>query len=104
MKEDTVSVSYRDKATNQNVKLGDITVPRFESVDEAVEFFNKQEDGKGVELVLDYVHAAYDIVLQGVFRAANRPDREKSQSLAAKFKQLTPEQQLEALKAAGITI
>lgn len=104
METETIGVSYRDKATNQNVKLGDIEVPRFKSVEEAVEFFNSKEDGKGVELVLDYVHAAYDIVMQGNFRAANRPDREKTQSHTAKFKQLSPEKQLEALRAAGIEV
>jgi hypothetical protein len=104
MKTETIGVSYRDKTTNQNVKLGDIEVPRFETVEEAVEYFNQQEDGKGIELVLDYVHTAYDIKQQAEFRAANRPDREKSQSLGAKFKKLTPEQQLAALKAAGIEL
>lgn len=102
MKTTTVPVSYRDKTTSQNVKLGDIEVPRFENVGEAIEFFDAKEEGKGEELVLDYVHAAYDIAQQNTFRAANRPDRTKTQSATAKFRQLSPEQQAELLRQAGI--
>lgn len=99
-----VKVSYRDKTTSQNVELGSVEAPRFATVDEAVAYFDKVEEGKGVELVLDYIHAAYDISLQNTFRAANRPDRAKSQSLTAKFKQMTPEQQAELLRNAGIEV
>jgi len=63
MKTESIKVSYRDKATNQNVSLGTIDAPRFESVSEAVEYFESQEAGKGEETVLDYVHTQVNVKL-----------------------------------------
>lgn len=102
MKTESITVSYRDKTTNTNVSLGKIEAPRFESVTEAVDFFNAQEDGKGEELVLEYVHTAYDIELQRKHRDANRPDKPKSTSNLSKFRQLSPEKQEELLRQAGL--
>ena len=104
MKTEAIKVSYRDKSTNQNVSLGTIDAPRFDSVEEAVSYFESQEPGKGQETVLDYVHTALDIELQRQHRDANRPDRPKTQSATAKFKQLSPERQAELLRQAGIEI
>jgi hypothetical protein len=104
MKTESIKVSYRDKATNQNVSLGTIDSPRFDSVDEAVAYFDAEEPGKGVETVLDYIHTALDIELQRRHRDANRPDRPKVQSATAKFKQLSPEKQAELLRQAGIEL
>jgi hypothetical protein len=104
MKSAQVKVSYRDRATGQHVELGTIDVPRFESVDEAIEYFNSQEPGSGVESVLDYVHRALDIELQNRFRSANRPDRPKSEGVMAKFRTLSPEEKKAALRAIGIEI
>lgn len=104
MKTEAIKVSYRDKATNQNVSLGTIDAPRFESVEEAVEYFEAQEAGKGQETCLDYIHTALDIELQRQHRDANRPDRPKVQSATAKFKQLSPEKQAELLRQAGIEL
>ena len=102
MKTEAIRVSYRDKATNTNVSLGTIDVPRFESVGEAVDFFNSQEEGKGEELVLEYVHTAYDIELQRRHRDGNRPDKPKTTSNVSKFKQLSQDKQEELLRAAGL--
>lgn len=102
MKTEAIKVSYRDKQTNQNVSLGTIDAPRFDSVSEAVEYFESEEAGKGQEVCLEYIHTALDIELQRRHRDANRPDRPKTQSATAKFKQLSPEKQAELLKAAGI--
>ncbi len=104
MKTESVKVSYRDKTTGQNVSLGTVDSCRFDNVSEAVVYFDAEQEGKGEELVLSYVHAALDIERQNQFRAANRPDREKTQSASAKFKQLSPEKQAELLRAAGIEI
>lgn len=102
MKTEAIKVSYRDKAANTNVSLGTVDAPRFDSVEEAVEFFNSQEEGKGSELVLEYVHTAYDIELQRRHRDANRPDKPKTTSNLSKFKQLSQDKQEELLKAAGL--
>ena len=99
-----IKVSYRDKTTNQNVELGFVDAPRFATVNEAIEYFESEEAGKGQETCLDYIHTALDIELQRQFREANRPDRTKTQSLTSKFKQLTPEQQADLLKKAGIEV
>jgi hypothetical protein len=104
MKTEAIKVSYRDKTTGQNVSLGTIDAPRFADVDEAVAYFDAQEEGKGVEVTLEYIHTALDIELQRQHRDANRPDRPKTQSATAKFKQLSPEKQAELLRAAGIEI
>ena len=104
METETIKVSYRDKTTGTNVALGTIDAPRFANVGEAVEFFDKAEPGKGEESVLDYIHTAYDIELQRIFRDEKRPDRAKTQSATAKFKQLSPEKQAELLRLAGIEI
>lgn len=104
MKTEAIKVSYRDKTTQSNVALGTIDAPRFENVEEAVSYFNAQEEGKGVENCLDYIHTALDIELQRQYREANRPDRDKQQSATAKFKQLSPEKQAELLKLAGIDL
>lgn len=104
MKTESIKVSYRDKATNQNVSLGSVDAPRFDNIDEAVQYFEGEEAGKGVETVLDYIHTALDIELQRRHRDANRPDRAKTQSASAKFKQLSPEKQAELLRQAGIEL
>lgn len=104
MKTETIKVSYRDKETKQNVSLGTIDAPRFDSVEEAVSFFDGENDGKGVEAVLDYIHTAYDIELQRRHRDANRPDRPVTQSATAKFKQLSPEKQAELLRLVGVDV
>ena len=101
MKTEKIKVSYRDKTTNTNVPLGEIDAPRFENVGEAIEYFTK--DGVvGESEMLEYVHIAHDIELQRQFREANRPDKTKTQSNTAKFKQLSPEMQEELLRQAGI--
>jgi hypothetical protein len=102
MKTEKIGVSYRDKSTNTNVSLGEIDAPRFDSVEEAVQYFDGEDQGKGVETVLEYIHTALDIDLQRRFRDANRPDRPKAQSATAKFRQLSPEKQAELLRQAGI--
>lgn len=94
-KKESFPVSYRDKATNQNVSLGEIELVIPETVEEASAQF-------GVEDLLDYAVKAYVIDKQREHRDANRPDKPKSTSNVAKFKQLTPEAQEAALKAAGI--
>jgi len=104
MKTEAIKVSYRDKTTGQNVSLGTIDAPRFDDVDEAIAYFESQEAGKGQEVTLEYIHTALDIELQRQYRDANRPDRTKTQSATSKFKQLSPEKQLEALRAAGIEV
>ena len=95
MQNEKASVSYRDKATNTNISLGDIEVPKPETVDEAAELY-------GVENLLAYAHTAYVIEKQREFREANRPDREKKVSLLAKFKQLAGDKQEDLLRAAGV--
>ena len=104
METEKIKVSYRDKSANppKNVHLGDIDVPRFGNTAEAVAYFETEEAGKGEELCLSYIHAAYDIEQQRIFRDANRPDREKTVSMTAKFKQLSPEKQEEILRQAGL--
>ena len=104
MKTESIRVNYRDKSTTPptTVSLGVIDAPRFESVEEAVEYFDKEESGKGVELVLEYVHVAYDIELQRRKRDAERPDKPKTVSNLSKFKQLSADKQEELLKAAGL--
>lgn len=99
----SIKVSYRDKEANKNVPLGEIEVPRFDNIDEAVEYFEKEEgEGKGVGALLSYVHTALDIELQRIHRDANRPDKPKSQSNLSKFKQLSQEKQEALLREAGI--
>ena len=88
-------VSYRDKATNTNVSLGEIEVEKPQTVEEAVELY-------GAEDLLSYAHTAYVINKQREFRDANRPDKPKAVSYASKFKQLSPEKQEELLKEAGL--
>jgi len=102
MKTEAIKVSYKDKETGTHVSLGTIDAPRFETVDEAVAYFDSEESGKGVELVLEYVMTAYDIELQRRHRDANRPDKPKSTSNVSKFKQLSADKQEELLKAAGL--
>lgn len=104
MKYEKISVSYRDKTVDppKNVSLGEIDAPRFESVSEAIEFFNSQEAGKGEELVLEYTQMAYDIELQRRHRDANRPDKPKTTSNVSKFKQLSLERQEELLRREGL--
>lgn len=104
MKTEKIKVSYRDKTVDppKNVSLGEIDAPRFESVQEALDFFNAEEAGKGEELVLEYTMTAYDIELQRRHRDAQRPDKPKSTSNLSKFKQLSADKQEELLKAAGI--
>jgi uncharacterized protein (DUF1810 family) len=104
MKTETIKVSYRDKTTGTNVPLGTIDAPRFDNVEEAIAYFDKEEPGKGLETCLEYIHTALDIELQRIYRDANRPDRPKVQSATAKFKQLSPEKQAELLRQAGIEI
>ena len=99
-----IPVSYRDKELKKNISLGEIDTPRFASVSEALEYFDAEEAGKGEETCLEYIHAALDVYLQGQYREANRPDREKKQSNISKFKQLSPELQIEALRRAGIEV
>ena len=102
MHTEPITVSYRDKTTNTNVPLGKIDAPRFDSTTEAVAFFDKQEAGKGEELVLDYIHTAYDIELQRQHRDSNRPDKPKANSNLSKFRQLSPDKQEELLRNAGL--
>jgi hypothetical protein len=102
MKTTPIKVSYRDKATAQNVSLGEIDAPRFDNVEEAVQYFEAEEAGKGQELCLEYIHTALDIELQRIHRDANRPDRPKVQSAVSKFKQLSSDKQEELLKQAGM--
>jgi hypothetical protein len=59
---------------------------------------HKADEGKGEEIALDYIHTALDIDLQRQYRDANRPDKPKTQSATAKFKQLSPEKQKELLR------
>ena len=58
METEAIKVSYRDKTSGTNVSLGTVDAPRFASVDEAVEYFESQEAGKGVELARIYPHRA----------------------------------------------
>ena len=88
-------VSYRDKATNTNVSLGEIVVEKPQTVEEAVQLY-------GAEDLLSYAHTAYVIDKQREFRDSNRPDKPKSASLASKFRQLSTEKQEELLREAGI--
>ena len=107
MKTEKVPVSYRDKEKNQNVSLGEIEVQIPETVEEAVQLFGQGDNGtvdqgKGLETLLDYATKAYIIDLQREHRDANRPDKPKTQSNLAKFKQLSQDKQEELLRAAGI--
>lgn len=102
MKTEAIKVSYRDANTKETVALGSIDAPRFESVSEAVEYFESQEAGKGEEAVLDYIHTAHDIELQRKHRDANRTDKPKTVSNVSKFKQLDASKQEELLRAAGL--
>lgn len=102
MKTESIKVSYRDKATGQNVSLGSVDAPRFDGVEEAVAYFEAEEAGKGQELCLEYIHTALDIELQRLHRDANRPDRTKVASATSKFKQLSPELQERLLREAGV--
>ena len=105
MNYESIGCSYMDKSTTPAVRvdLGDISAPRFVSVDEAKSFFETEEgEGKGEETILEYVHAAYDVELQRRKRDVNRPDKPKSSSNVSKFKQLSQEKQEEMLKAAGL--
>ena len=103
MKTEQIKVSYRDKVANKNVPLGEVDAPRFDSIEEAVAFFESEEgDGKGVGAVLDYVHTAYDIELQRRHRDANRPDKVKTTSNVSIFKTLSQAQQEELLKSFGL--
>lgn len=104
MKTEPIKVSYRDKTTGTNVPLGTIDAPRFENLEEAVAYFDAEEQGKGIENCLEYIHTALDIELQRQKRDADRPDREKTKSAASKFKQLSPEKQAELLRMAGIDV
>ena len=88
-------VSYRDKATNSTVSLGDISVEKPQTVEEAVELY-------GAEDLLSYAHTAYVIDKQREFRDANRHDKPKTASLASKFKQLSTEKQEDLLREAGL--
>lgn len=98
-----IKVSYRDKEANKNVPLGEIEVPRFDTLDEATNYFEKEAgEGKGVGELLAYVHTALDIELQRIHRDANRPDKPKASSNISKFKQLSGEKQEELLRAAGL--
>ena len=104
MRTESIGCSYRDKSVSPpvSVSLGDIDAPRFETVEEAVAYFEAEEAGKGDELALEYIHAAYDVELQRRKRDANRPDKPKSSSNLSKFKQLSSDKQEELLKAAGL--
>ena len=104
MRTDAIKCSYMDKSTTPptRVDLGDIDAPRFDSVAEAVAFFDAEENGKGDDLALEYIHAAYDIELQRRKRDANRTDKPKTVSNISKFKQLSADKQEELLKAAGL--
>ena len=105
MNHEEIGCSYMDKSVTPAIRvdLGDITAPRFASVDEAKTFFETEEgEGKGEETLLEYIHAAYDVELQRRKRDANRPDKPKSSSNVAKFKQLSQGKQEELLKAVGL--
>ena len=102
MKTEKVPVSYRDKATNSNVSLGEIEVQIPETVDEAIQLFGEGDNDKGVETLLDYATKAFVIEKQRQHRDANRPDKPKSASNLSKFKQLSADKQEELLKAAGL--
>ena len=102
MQTEAIKVSYRDKASGTNVSLGTVDAPRFASVNEAVDYFEAQEVGKGVELALEYIHTAHDIELQRIHRDANRPDKPKTTSNVSKFKQLSLDKQEEILREHGL--
>ena len=102
MESEAIKVSYRDKASGQNVSLGTVDAPRFDNVQEAVDYFEAQEQGKGVELALEYIHTAHDIELQRKHRDANRPDKPKTTSNVSKFKQLSLDKQEEILREHGL--
>lgn len=103
MQEATIKVSYRDKEANKNVPLGEIASPRFDNITEALSYFESEEgEGKGEGALLSYVHTAYDIEKQRIYRDANRPDREKTVSNVSKFKQLSKDKQDDLLRAAGL--
>lgn len=102
MKTEPIKVSYRDKASGTNVSLGTVDAPRFDTVEEAVAFFEAQEAGKGVKLTLEYIHTAHDIKLQRQHRDVNRPDKPKTSSNVSKFKQLSTDKQEEILREHGL--
>lgn len=102
MQSATLKVSYRDKLAGTNVSLGTVEAPRFADVAEAVEYFEAQDAGKGVELALEYIHTAYDIELQRRHRDANRHDKPKTVSNVSKFKQLSLDKQEEILREHGL--
>jgi len=95
MKTEKVSVSYRDKSTSTNISLGEIEVGVPETVAEAVDLFGEED-------LIAYATKAFIIEEQRKHRDANRPDRPKTTSLLAKFKQLTPEQQEVLLASSGV--
>lgn len=102
MKPYNAVVSYRDKESGKDVSLGTIDLQQWETVLEAIEVLNADSEGKGEENLLDYAFKAYVIDKQREHRDANRPDRPKTTSNTAKFKQLSPEKQEELLKQAGL--
>jgi len=105
MQNANIKVSYRDKESNppKNVPLGAVEVPRFDNVTEALAYFENEEgEGRGESALLSYIHTAYDIEKQRIFRDANRPDREKTVSNVSKIKQLSKDKQEDLLRAAGL--
>ena len=104
MKTTPIKVSYRNQETKETVSLGTIDAPRFDNLEEAVEYFEAEDPGKGESNALEYVHTALDIELQRRHRDANRTDKPKTTSNVAKFKQLSEEEQLEALRSRGVAV
>lgn len=102
MKTTPIKVSYRNQETKETVSLGTIDAPRFDGLEEAVEYFNAENPGKGEADALEYIHTALDIELQRRHRDANRPDKTKTTSNLGKFKQLSADKQEELLRQAGL--
>jgi hypothetical protein len=96
MKVSPVTVRYRDSESKQNVLLAIIDVEIPETVDEAIQLLG---EGKVIDLALEH-HIAEK---RRQFRRENRPKKPRSpRSAIGKFRTLSPEQQEELLKRAGV--
>ena len=95
MKSDKVKVSYRDREAHIDISLGEIELQQPETVAEALELYGEED-------FLDYAYKAYVIEEQRKHRDAHRPDKPKSVSNLAKFKQLSADKQEELLRQYGV--
>jgi hypothetical protein len=96
MKIQPVNVSYRDAASKQKASLGSIDVEIPETIEEAIQLF-------GAEKFMTYAREHYILEQRCKAVREKRPRKTRiPKSPAGKFRQLSPEQQEELLKYAGV--